>query len=277
MRLDRKTFFAYARRAPFGNRLSRQQVEGLDALLDEWDSGRYGRDARHFSNVCAQVFHETGGRMSPVREGFAASDAEARRVVAQRRYGKRDAGTGHVYYGRGAIQLTWAENYRRLGKALELRLYEQPDLALDLRTSALIALKGMAEGLFTGKKLADFFNDAEDDPVGARAIVNGRDKAALVASYHAQFLGAVTAADLSSPRPADVSTRAAQPDDVRPVESAGVLSALAAFMAAGGTGLVAAVNNPWAALTLVCLSLMALAVAWLVSSGRLQVTRRTVP
>jgi putative chitinase len=277
MRLDRKTFFAYARRAPFGNRLSRQQVEGLDALLDEWETGRYGHDARHFSNVCAQVFHETGGRMSPVREGFAKSDAAARRVVARRRYGKPDPATGQVYYGRGAIQLTWAENYRRLGKALNLRLYERPDLALDLRTSALIALKGMAEGLFTGKKLQDFFNDDLDDPVGARAIVNGRDKADLIASYHAQFLGAVKAADMASPRPADVSTRAAQPDDVRPVENAGVLSALAAFLAAGGSGVVAAVNNPWAALTLTCLGLMAVAVAWLVRTGRVQVTRRAVP
>jgi putative chitinase len=33
-----------------------------------------------------------------------------------------------------------------------------------------------------------YFNDVTDDPVGARKIINGTDKAELIAGYHRGFL-----------------------------------------------------------------------------------------
>jgi putative chitinase len=53
--------------------------------------------------------------------------------------------------------------------------------------------RGMAEGWFTGAKLGDFFNAEEDDPIGARTIINGNDQDTLIASYHAEFLDALQA------------------------------------------------------------------------------------
>lgn len=154
-KLDLTTFFAYARRAPFGGRLTQQQVDGMTAILDAWNKHGFSSDLRYLAYILATAFHETGCRMVPVREGFAKTDAAARKVVAARKYGKPDPLTSHVYYGRGHVQLTWAENYRRVGARLALDLYHNPDLALDEDVSARILIRGMIEGLYAGKKLAD--------------------------------------------------------------------------------------------------------------------------
>ncbi|MGN7879371.1 hypothetical protein [Sinorhizobium sp. Sb3] len=50
---------------------------------------------------------------------------------------------------------------------------------------------GMIGGLFTGKKLGDYFNQVANDPVGARAIINSTDKAKLFAGYYRNFLDAL--------------------------------------------------------------------------------------
>jgi predicted chitinase len=278
MRLDRKTFYTYARRAPFGGRLSTRQVDGLECLLREWETGAYGTDPRYLAHCLAEVFHETGGRMVPVREGFAASDAAARKCVARRRYGRPDPVTGEVYYGRGPIQLTWAENYRKLGTALGIDLFGKPDLALDPAIGAKIAFVGMTRGLFARDDagphtLARYFG-AVDDPVGARRIVNGSDKGRLIATYHEQFLGAVTAADRATALPTDVSARAARPDDVNPAESRSFITmGTSALAGLGGVGAFGNISNPYA---LAAVALIATAVAvgcWLVLSGRIEIKR----
>jgi hypothetical protein len=207
---DREIFFDHVRREPFGGRLSAAQVAGTEALLDWWDANKPGGDVRQLAYVLATAFHETGARMVPVREGFAADDAQARERVASlarrrgadsavARYARPDPETGEVYYGRGHVQLTWAENYRQMGALLGLPLYEDPDLALDPAVSARILFEGMFRGAsgrgdFTGKSLEDYFTPYGSDPVAARAIVNGSDKAHLIAGYHAAFLEALLAA-----------------------------------------------------------------------------------
>ena len=45
----------------------------------------------------------------------------------------------------------------------------------------------MFRGLFTGKKLADYMNDKETDYYNARRIINGLDKAELIAGYAKEF------------------------------------------------------------------------------------------
>jgi len=175
-------------------------------LLDEWEKNGTS-DPRHLAYMLATDFHETGSKMQPVREGFKKTDKEARRVVARRKYGKPEGPWGHVYYGRGDIQLTWFDNYVRMGKILGLPLAEKPDLVLKSKVSKAILVEGMLDGAskdgdFTGKSLQDYFNETTDDAVGARRIVNGTDKARLIASYHAEFLEAVEAA-LSEPLAAD--------------------------------------------------------------------------
>ena len=192
--MHRETFLAYARREPFSGSMTQDQVDGLNAILDAWDDEQAATEPRWLAYMLATAFHETGARMQPVREGFALTDAQARKIVARRSYGQPDPVTGQVYYGRGHVQLTWAVNYQRMADELGVPMYENPDLALEPYTSSRVMFEGMIHGHFTGKSLKDYFSAGADDPVGARRIINGTDRAALIAGYHLAFLTAITAA-----------------------------------------------------------------------------------
>lgn len=205
LRLNRKVFFNHIRKSLFRGRISQSQVDGMNDLLDAWE--QYGTDdPRHLAYAAATSYHETGSRMQPVREGFAKTDSEARRRVARlaEKRGQRSAVVkyarpageyGHVYYGRGDVQLTWIDNYRRMERITGLPLVKNPDLAL--KHSKRILIEGMTKGAsnrgdFTRYSVETFFNDRTDDPVGARKVVNGTDRATLIAGYHAAFLEAIT-------------------------------------------------------------------------------------
>lgn len=273
MTLHLPTFFAYARRAPFGGRLTQMQVEGCEAVIAAWT----GTDDRQLAYILATAFHETGGKMQPVREGFAKTDAGARRAVAGRRYA-REVG-GHVYYGRGLVQLTWVSNYRRMGQALGLDLVNNPDLMLDNGHSVRALILGMTDGMFSaGQTLGRYFNATTDDPVGARRIVNGTDKASLIAGYHTAFLDSIKAARAEAarpfPAPAAVA-EAAAPDgaDLKTDKTAvgGVLAGLGGLggIAAFAQPILQGIASPWA---FAAFALIAVGV-FLVLTGRVQIKR----
>ncbi|MGP4725545.1 glycoside hydrolase family 19 protein [Agrobacterium deltaense] len=302
--MDATTFFAYARRAPFGGRLSQGQIDGMNALFRCWDSHKIpAPDKRHLAYILASVFHETGGRMVPVRETFASTDAGAiaalEKAYKAGRLGQvnkpywRKGANGKAYFGRGDIQLTHEENYKVLGERIGVDLVSNPSLALDLDISAEIAIVGMLEGLFTGKKLTDYFNLKKDDPVGARAVVNGRDKAKLIAGYYKSFLDALEAATLAyyQGQPDDVAERDAQPDNVPAMKSKSLLTIIGSFLGAIGLGAVddlkgvvesgatlfSAISNPWAFGSLVFATTGAVVLTWLVGSGRITINRSAAP
>ncbi len=302
--MDATTFFAYARRAPFGGRLTQGQIDGMNALFRCWDSHKIpAPDNRHLAYILASVFHETGGRMVPVRETFASTDAGAIAALDKAykagRLGQvskpywRKGANGKAYFGRGDIQLTHEENYRVLGERIGVDLVGNPSLALDLDISAEIAIVGMLEGLFTGKKLTDYFNLNKDDPVGARAVVNGRDKAKLIAGYYKSFLDALEAATVAyyQGQPDDVAERDAQPDNVPAMKSKSLLTIIGSFLGAIGLGavddlkgvvesgatLLGAISNPWAFGSLVFATTGAVVLTWLVGSGRITINRSAAP
>ncbi len=192
--MNRELFFQHIRKEPFSGRMTAPQVAGVEAILDACQKLT---DVRWTAYILATVFHETGARMQPVREGFKTTDKAARDYVRRigYPYAEPDPITGHVYYGRGHVQLTWAKNYRSVGEAIDVDLYNEPELALNPATSIRILLLGMTNGLYTGKKLGDYFKGAKADPVGARKIVNGTDRAALIAGYYHAFLAAIRAAN----------------------------------------------------------------------------------
>ncbi len=298
--MDATTFFAYARRAPFGGRLSQGQIDGMNALFRCWDSHKIpGPDNRHLAYILASVFHETGGRMVPVRETFASTDAGAiaaldkaykagRLGQVSEPYWRKDADK-KSWFGRGDIQITHKVNYAKVGKRIGVDLVGNPSLALDVDISAEIAIVGMLEGLFTGKKLPDYFNLKKDDPVGARAIVNGRDKAKLIAGYHKSFFDALEAASLASysGAPADVAPLDAQPDNVPVAQSKSLWTIIGSFFGAIGLGamgdaksfadsgatLFGAISNPWAFGSLVFMGVGGGVLVWLIGSGRITINR----
>lgn len=129
-------------------------------------------DVRHRAYILATVKHETANTFRPIDEYGKGRN---------RKYGEPI--NGQIYYGRGYVQLTWHENYAKFGKILNRNLVEQPDLANEPDIAYDILIIGMTRGLFTGKKLIDYINQSECDYVGARRIINGQDRAELIAGY----------------------------------------------------------------------------------------------
>jgi hypothetical protein len=111
---------------------------------------------------------------------------------------------GQPQYGRGLVQLTWDDNYEWADNALKLggSLLTNFDRALEPEVAADILVKGMEQGAFAksadGRRhsLARHLPGARGTPtqfIGARRIINGLDKAELVASYAEKFQDALGA------------------------------------------------------------------------------------
>lgn len=187
--MNRKAFYEAVRNRLFGGRLEQAQVDGMEAVLNEWER-RGLTDCRFLAYMLATAKHETNATMQAVREAYWLSE-EWRRTHL--RY--------WPYYGRGLVQLTWEANYRKMMAALQgqfpdLDLVNHPDEALRPEVSVAIMFEGMLKaetgvGDFTGRCLEQFFNATTDDPVGARQIINGLDRAGLVAGFHYDFLAAL--------------------------------------------------------------------------------------
>ena len=90
------------------------------------------------------------------------------------------------------MQLTGKRNYADMSQRLGVDLVGNPELALDLGISVRIIFVGMTLGTYTGRKLGDYFNAAKDDWVQARRIINGTDKANLIAGYGKRFYAALS-------------------------------------------------------------------------------------
>ena len=129
---------------------------------------------RQSAYMLATAKHETANTFAPIEEYGKGKGLP---------YGKPDRKTGLVYYGRGYVQLTWAKNYQTMGTVLGLPLYTQPDLALRYDVAYKIMSYGMTHGTFTGVSLNRFINDQKTSYEGARKIINGTDKADLIAGY----------------------------------------------------------------------------------------------
>ncbi|EXL04016.1 glycoside hydrolase family 19 protein [Aquamicrobium defluvii] len=147
-------------------------------------------------NQCAYVLatahHETAGTMKPVRETLASTDAKAKELLTKAwRAGKmkwvtRDYWSGG-FFGRGYVQLTHEENYRKAGQKLGVDLVGNPSKALDPDIAVEILVLGMRDGWFTGKRLSDYITLSRSDYTGARRIVNGTDRADMIAGYAKTF------------------------------------------------------------------------------------------
>ena len=129
---------------------------------------------RQAAYMLATAKHETANTFAPIEEYGKGKGLP---------YGQPDPVTGLVYFGRGYVQLTWARNYKSMGKALNLPLFLHPDLALRYDVAYKIMSYGMTHGTFTGVALSRYINEGKTDYLNARKIINSLDKADLIAGY----------------------------------------------------------------------------------------------
>ena len=184
--INRPQFFASIR--PLFKRLSQSKVDGLNFLLDAFEQDG-GLSVQEMAYMLATAYHETAATMLPIEEyGKGRGRKYGQNIDID---GSRYKGLPHIYYGRGYVQLTWLTNYKRAGDKICVDLVNHPELALNPTYAAQIMIAGMREGWFTGKKLSDYIKAGKVDYVGARRIINGTDKAQLIAGYARQFEGAL--------------------------------------------------------------------------------------
>jgi len=147
--------------------------------------------------VLATAKHETGARMTPVRETFAKTDDDAIRILdasyragrlkwVKSRYWIKDK-DGKSWLGRGYPQVTHKANYEKAKKETGIDFIKDPNLMLDSDNAIEVMIRGMKEGWFTGKKLSDFIDLKHSDFAGARQIINGTERREIVANYAREY------------------------------------------------------------------------------------------
>jgi putative chitinase len=196
--INRTFFFSQVRAQLFGGKVSQSQVNGLGAILDVWEANYAAKDDRWLAYALATSYHETAFTMQPIHElggpkyFFSKYDKDGDRPKVAAALGNTEKGDGVRFHGRGYVQLTGRTNYRKAGTLVGSNLVDNPDLALDPSVASKILFVGMETGLFTGKKLADYFNTKIEDWINARRIINGVDKAPQIAAYGTKFYGAIS-------------------------------------------------------------------------------------
>lgn len=123
--------------------------------------------------ILATAYHETAHKMKPIRE------------LGSETYLKKKA--YYPYVGMGYVQLTWKRNYELASKKFGVDFVKNPRLLLEPKYAAPILVLGSKEGWFTGKKLSDYMTLQKSDFEEARRIINGTDKAELIAGYANEY------------------------------------------------------------------------------------------
>jgi putative chitinase len=195
--INREVFFTQLKPALFSRPLGNKQREGMLAILDRWGTLPIPGDLRHLAYILATVHHETGQTMQPIKERGGERylrefyDITGTRPSLSRKNGNTAPGDGVRYAGRGFVQLTWKNNYKLASNKLGIDLIAEPDRALEMTVATDILFAGMAEGWFTGKKLSDYLNETKTDWFSARRIINGSDKAGMIADLAKMYFKAL--------------------------------------------------------------------------------------
>lgn len=189
MRLNREKFFTEYRER-FG-KVTQKQVNAIEVFLSEME--KYPVSLREAAYLFATVYHETAKTFLPLEEYGKGRG---------KKYGKPV--NGKKYFGRGYVQLTWDYNYEKatdelrkqfpaIVKAYEDKygvrfdLLECPEQAMDAEIACAILVVGSLQGWFTGKKLSDYINTNKSDFINARRVINGTDRAKLIAGQAQKF------------------------------------------------------------------------------------------
>ena len=189
---NRKKFFD-AYRSRFGP-LTQDLVDALEFLLTQIENdSRFGEtetDRRQLAYCLGTFKWETAHTLRPIDEiGTAArfNRLYGPQTKVGKVLGNTQEGDGARFHGRGHVQLTGRRNYSKAKSLTGVDLIANPDAAKDPPLAYQIAVQGMIDGWFTGKKVSQFIKDGVADFENARTIINGHDKAAMIADIARRF------------------------------------------------------------------------------------------
>lgn len=142
----------------------------------------------HKAYALATIKHECADTWLPITErGTADYLSKYDRMPVARWLSNTEPGDGERFKGRGYVQITGRGLYKRFSTVTGVDLVANPELAEVHEHAYKILSVGMSSGLFTGKRLSDYINNVHSDYINARRIINGIDKAALIAGYARDF------------------------------------------------------------------------------------------
>ncbi len=106
--------------------------------------------------------------------------------------GNTQPGDGPRFKGRGFVQITGRSNYTNWANKLGIDLVNHPEKAAVPETAAIILVRGMRDGSFTGVGLSDFIDGNRRDFFNARMIVNGLDRADDIRDIAQDYFNAIS-------------------------------------------------------------------------------------
>lgn len=178
--------FDILRERLFGGSLTQTQVNSLNYLVARCEHFKINYSETAY--VLATAYHETG-----YLETVNGRKVMNRDMLPIKERGTQDYLTGKAYYpyiGYGYVQLTWEDNFKRVGDLIGVDLLNNPEKALEPDIASEILIKGMVFGWFTGvgfHRKCPVYRYNKASYVRARKIVNGTDKANLIAGYAMDF------------------------------------------------------------------------------------------
>ena len=168
--------------------LTNDLVDAFKFLFDKIEKdNRFGdtdTDRRKLAYCLATFKWETAHTMRPIDERGGDAYFNKRygpETKVGKMLGNTKPGDGALYRGRGYVQITGRNNYTKAKKLTGADLVAQPDQAKDPEVAYQIAMQGMTDGWFTGRKLAHYFVGETADYINARKIINGLDQADKIA------------------------------------------------------------------------------------------------
>lgn len=184
--MKRQGFYDYVANALFKGSLPAWQQEPLDRIIDEGMLRE--RTLPECAYVLATAHHETARfkYMEEIGRGQGWDYGEPILIIR---------GKTVTYHGRGFVQLTWLINYLKMERKLGVKIVDNPDAVMESEIACKIIWEGMIAGDFTGKNLADYISPQHADFINARRIVNGTDKADLIAGYAQEYEAALKLID----------------------------------------------------------------------------------
>jgi len=188
--IDRDRFYDIIR--PMFGKLNQEQVDAFNWLFDTYPDDI---SIPWMAYALATTFHETAQTMRPITEYGNKSYFNKYEPGTKigKDLGNTQAGDGYKYRGRGYVMITGRANYKKAGDKLKVDLINHPEKACEPEVARQIMRLGCLEGWFTGKKFSDYLNDDEKDYHNCRRVINGTDKASMIAGYAEDFESALEA------------------------------------------------------------------------------------